>query len=71
MNHLLHLQTAINKAGSQKAFAKSAGVSEQYLSEVLNGKKEMGPAIQDALGLERVVTYRKKSDANRKKGAGK
>lgn len=59
MNHLLHLQTAINKAGSQKAFAQSAGVSEQYLSEVLNGKKEMGPLVQQALGIERVISYRK------------
>jgi DNA-binding transcriptional regulator YdaS (Cro superfamily) len=64
MDEIRALQSAINRAGSQKAFAEKAGVSQQYLSEVLNGRKEMGPLLQNALGIERVVTYRKKENPN-------
>jgi transcriptional regulator with XRE-family HTH domain len=40
--------------------AADLGVSSQYLSDVLHGRREPGPKILNALGLERVVTYRKK-----------
>ncbi len=46
-------------AGSAKAWAKAANVSESYVSDVLRGRREPAPAILDALGLERVLTYRK------------
>jgi lambda repressor-like predicted transcriptional regulator len=42
------------------ALSRELGVSPAYLSDVLNGNREPGPKIIDALGLERVVTYRKK-----------
>lgn len=45
---------------SQKELAIELGVSPQYLSDVLNERKEPGSGILDPLGLERVVTYRRK-----------
>ena len=44
--------------GTQKAAAERMGVSQQYLSDVLNENREPGALILDALGLERVVSYR-------------
>jgi DNA-binding transcriptional regulator YdaS (Cro superfamily) len=52
------LQSAVQAAGSQRAFAAAHGVSEQYLSDVLRGRREIGQKILDTLGLERVVSYR-------------
>ena len=43
--------------GSQRAFAKSIGVSPAYLSDVLKGRREPGPKILDALGITRRATY--------------
>lgn len=47
------------KAGSQIAFAKRIGVSAPYLNDILRGKREPAATICDALGIERVVSYRK------------
>jgi len=48
------------KRGTQKALADHLGVSDAYLSDVLNGRKDPGESILEPLGLERVVTYRRK-----------
>lgn len=55
------LAQAIKKAGNQSAFAKQHNISTAYLSDVINGRKEAGDKILDALGLERVVTHRWKT----------
>ncbi len=47
------------RAGSQVAWAKANGVSGAYVSDVLARRREPGESILAALGLERVVTYRK------------
>lgn len=52
------LRRACSYAGSQKRVAEIAGVSPQYISDVLNGKREPGQAILTYLGLERVISYR-------------
>jgi len=44
--------------GTQKDAAEKLGVSQQYLSDVLNEAREPGPLILAGLGIERVVTYR-------------
>lgn len=49
--------------GSQKALAESLDVPESYLSAIINGRLEPGPAILEPLGIERVVTYRKRQAA--------
>lgn len=45
------LSAACVAAGSQRRFARQAGVSEGYLSMVVRGKQEPGDAILFALGL--------------------
>ena len=53
------LETAVNISGSQKVFAKQAGISEQYLSDVLNGRRDIGDKLLKWFGLERVTYYRR------------
>ena len=53
------LRRECDKAGNQAAWAKAHGVSPAYVSDVLVGRREPGDAILRALGLERVVTYRR------------
>ena len=43
--------------GSQKAWAYKHGISEQYVSDVINGRRDPGETILHALGLECVVSY--------------
>lgn len=62
MNVITTLRREVKAAGSQKALAKSMGVSNTYLCEVLAGRKEPGEKILVPLGIERVVTYRRKRD---------
>lgn len=53
------VQIAIKADGSQKAFAKRIGLSESYLSDVLNRRRDISPRILKFLGLERVISYRR------------
>lgn len=52
------LQVLANQLGGQKALAAKLKVSPQYLSDVMTGKSDPGPAILKALGYERVVLYK-------------
>lgn len=53
------LREEVNKAGNAMLYAKIAGCAPTYVGDVLRGKSEPGPRIMKALGLERVVTYRR------------
>lgn len=53
------LGDAVREAGSAKAWADQNNVSAVYVGDVLNRGKAPGEAILKALGLERVVTYRR------------
>ena len=53
------LSIAINVAGSQKAFAEKAGISEQFLSDILKQRREISDKILNWFGLERVIYYRR------------
>jgi DNA-binding transcriptional regulator YdaS (Cro superfamily) len=57
------LRAAIVEAGSQSAFAELHGLSTAYVNDVLNRRREPGPAILEALGIEKVVTYEEKRGA--------
>ena len=46
------------KLGSQRALAARIGISPAYLSDVIRGRRNAGPAITKYLGIERRVTYR-------------
>lgn len=61
------LRQDIAKAGSQKAWAAQAGVSQQYLSDMLRGARELSDDVLRSVGVERVVTYRRAA-ARRLKG---
>lgn len=53
------VRMGIQVVGSQKAYAVKVGISESYLSDVLNERREISPRILKHLGLERVVNYRR------------
>jgi transcriptional regulator with XRE-family HTH domain len=52
------LQAFVARQGTQTAAAEALGCSKQYICDVLQGRKEPGPAILYGLGIERIVTYR-------------
>ena len=58
---ILELRTRLRRT-TQKALADDLGLSKQYLCDVLRGRREPGPKILSALKLERVVTYRRKTN---------
>jgi predicted transcriptional regulator len=60
INPITELRKACEKAGSQKAWAQSVGLSAPYVSDVIAGRREPGESILNALGLQRIVIYRKK-----------
>lgn len=47
-------------AGLQVAFAEDNDLSAAYVNDVLRGRREPGKKILDAVGVERVTTYRLK-----------
>lgn len=44
----------------QAAWARSKGISPAYVNDVLHKRREPGPKILDAIGFERVISYRPK-----------
>ena len=52
---LKDLRKAVKLAGSMSAYARSIGVTRQYIHQVLTGKQQPGPAILDALGYDAVT----------------
>ena len=53
------VRIGIQVEGSQKAYAKRVKLSESYLSDMLNRRRDISPRILKHLGLERVVYYRR------------
>lgn len=56
------LRAACRKAGSMRAWARQHELSAAYVSDVLMGRREPGPAICDAFEIEPIkgeTTYRK------------
>ena len=47
------LRTAIEREGSQIAFAKQYGVNRTYLNMVLRRKRPVGDVVAEALGLHK------------------
>lgn len=54
------LSKQIEEAGSQARWCVENQVSTAYLSDVLNGRRELGRKILEVLGLEAVTYYRTK-----------
>lgn len=55
------VRAAITVAGTQKAFADYHQINPNLLTDVLRGRKTISKSILNAVGLERVVSYRRKS----------
>ncbi len=53
------LREACRKAGTSAAWADKHGVSQAYVSDTLNGRRDPGPAICKALGIVAELSYRK------------
>ncbi len=61
MDHVLALlRRRCDEAGGQAAWASANGVSAAYVCDVLHKRREPGDGILRPLGLEKVVTYRRK-----------
>lgn len=54
------LQLRAESLGSQKELADGIGISAQYLSDILLGKRMPGKKILDWLGLQAEIVYRPK-----------
>ena len=54
------LQRRRKRAGSWRKLANEIGTDHAYLYRVSKGEKQPGDTLLEALGLERVVTYRRK-----------
>lgn len=55
------LRAACDNAGGQNAWARAHGVSNAYVSDVLLGRREPGPAICGALALTVITRYERTS----------
>lgn len=49
---------------SQKELAAELGISPGFLGDIVQGRRPPSDRVIGALGLERVVTYRRKRAAN-------
>jgi hypothetical protein len=47
-----------------KSLAEEWGLSQAYLSDVLNGRRGIADKLADALGYERIVTFRRRELEN-------
>ena len=56
------LTDACTAAGGQNEWAKRFGISPSYVSNVLHSRCEPGRAMLEALGIVRVVMYRKREE---------
>lgn len=54
------LRSAVSDAGGVTKWAERNHVTNAYVHYVIAGDRAPGKAILQALGLERVITYRKK-----------
>src|SRR5215471_7956242 len=64
LDPIAELMRACAEAGSKRRWALAHGVTAVYVGDVLAGKREPGPAILDALEIERLVIYRRKQEGN-------
>jgi len=51
------IEKIIEERGTQTAAAEFLGVSSQFLSDILKGRRDPGKKILDSLGLESSVVY--------------
>lgn len=52
---LVRFHAFVTACGSQKAAAARLGVTQQYICDILKGRRGLSQLILDELGLKRVV----------------
>lgn len=52
-----YLAAECQKAGGQGVFSEKTGISQSYISQILNGRQEPGPSVLAALGKRKIVFY--------------
>jgi len=52
------LREFVARHGSQIAAARALGISQPYMSDIMNGRRNLSERIMKALGLERVIVER-------------
>jgi predicted transcriptional regulator len=52
------LHFLVSRFGSQQEAAQEWGISESYLSDILNGRRKPGAKFCKAVGYERVMMFR-------------
>ena len=57
------LKELSKEIGSQSLLAEKIGISKPYLSDVINKRRDPGPAIVQFLRLTKIVTYEEKTEA--------
>jgi transcriptional regulator with XRE-family HTH domain len=55
------LELVVECEGTQRAAAEKLGITQSYLSDILNGRRDPGEKLLTALGLERETRYRAKA----------
>lgn len=53
----VRLSVAVRDAGSQRAFAQRAGITQGNLSDILHGRRDIGDRVLAALDLQRVERF--------------
>ncbi len=61
------IRDEIGRARSASELGRRWGVSQSYMSNLMNFRKPPGPKILEALGLEKVVTIDYRPKANGRK----
>lgn len=51
------LRAMVEAAGTQKVVAKELHISQQFLCEVLSGKRDVSKRLAAKLGYQRVVAF--------------
>jgi DNA-binding phage protein len=54
------LRQAVERAGSQAAYARKVGISPQFLNDALQSRREIPPPVLRDLGLVRITRYLRK-----------
>lgn len=57
------LQSKIEEAGGQKAFAEKHGFAVAYVNDVVRGKRGLAERILASIGVERSIVYRVKDES--------
>lgn len=65
---IIVLRTACATAGSQAAWARSVGLSPQYVTDLLAGRRAFTDPVLARLGLRRVERIQRREDAPPRSG---